>query len=146
MRREEEVTREDMPKRPIGVTILGVLALLAALVAVYNTLQMLHIFPFKIETVFFGEQKFFAFDIFGALLWGMLAAIYIWLFQRLWKLDPQGWLFVVVLSTLNLILAFVTVIGATPWQTMLPAIVVNGLILLYGLLPGTKDAFGVQSQ
>ena len=76
----------------------------------------------------------------------VLAAIYFWLFQRLWNLDPQGWLFIVVLSTLNLIMAVVTIIGNTPWQAMLPALVINGLILLYGLLPGTKDAFGIPNQ
>jgi hypothetical protein len=60
----------------------------------------------------------------------------------LWRLQPGGWLFVVALSALNLIFAFLSMLGDSSLEAMLPAIVVNGLILIYGLLPGTKEAFG----
>ena len=61
----------------------------------------------------------------------------------LWNLDPQGWMFVVVIAVFNLILAFLSLIGASTWQSMLPALLVNGLILIYGMLPGTKAAFDI---
>ena len=86
-------------KRPIGVMILAILAVVGAIVAIFYTLQMLHLIPI---TGPFGQYKFFTFDLLGAILWGMLAAIYIWVARMLWNLDPQGWLFVAVLSTLNL--------------------------------------------
>ena len=126
-------------KRPIGVMILAILAIVGAIVAIYYTLQMLHLIPI---TGPFGVFKFFTFDLLGAILWGILAAIYIWVARMLWNLDPQGWLFVAVLSTLNLIIALISVLGNSTWEAMLPAILINGLILIYCLLPGTKAAFG----
>ena len=127
-------------KRPFGVTLLAILAGIAALIAVIHTLQMLHLLPH-----FLGPVKFWGFDLLGALMWGLLAAIYIWLVRMLWNVDPQGWLFIVILSTLNLILAFVSLLGQTTWQAIAPAIVVNGVILIYSLLPGTKAAFGTDT-
>ncbi len=129
-------------KRPIGVTILAILAALGAVIAIIHTLQMLHLFPIRGP---FGEFKFFTFDLFGAILWGILALIYIWVVRMLWNLDPQGWLFVVALATLNLIVAVISIFGQSSVQAMLPAIIVNGLILIYGLLPGTKEAFSIPS-
>jgi predicted flap endonuclease-1-like 5' DNA nuclease len=129
-------------KRPFGVTILAVLAAVGAIVAIIHTLQMLHLFPISGPL---GVFKFFTFDFFGAILWGVLALIYIWVVRMLWNLDPQGWLFVSALSALNLILAVISIIGQSTFQAMLPAIVVNGLILIYSQLSGTKEAFGVAS-
>jgi hypothetical protein len=127
-------------KRPFGVTLLALLAGVAFIVAVIHTLQMLHLFPISGP---FGEARFFAFDLLGAFLWGVMAAIYLWVFRMLWRLDPQGWLFVVVIAVFNLIMAVMSIIGNSTWQSMLPALVVNGLVLLYGLLPGTKAAFEI---
>lgn len=123
--------------RPFGVTILALLAAVAALVNIWHTLQMLHLLPVSV-----GEHRFFTFDFVGAILFGLLAAIYIWLFLQLWNLSPQGWLFVTVMSVLNLILAFVSILGQSTFEAMLPALIINGLILLYALLPGTRQAFG----
>ena len=125
--------------RPFGVTILAILAGIAAFLAVIHTLQMLHLFPIRGSL---GVFSFFTFDLLGALLWGLMAVIYIWLVRMLWNLDPQGWLFLVVLSILNLILAFVSILGNSSFQAMLPSILINGVILIYCLLPGTKEAFG----
>jgi hypothetical protein len=127
-------------KRPFGVTLLALLAGVAAVVAVVHTLQMLHLFPISGP---FGEAHFFTFDLLGALLWGVMAAIYIWVFRMLWNLNPQGWLFVVVIAVFNLIMAVLSIIGDSTWQSMLPALLVNGLILIYGILPGTKAAFEI---
>lgn len=130
-------------KRPFGVTLLALLAGAAFVVALIHTLQMLHLFPISGP---FGEAHFFAFDLLGALLWGMMAAIYLWVFRMLWNLDPQGWLFVVVIAVLNLILAFMSIFGNSTWQSMLPALIVNGLVLIYGMLPGTKEAFSIPAR
>jgi len=125
--------------RPFGVTVLAILAGIAAFLAVIHTLQMLHLFPIRGAL---GVFSFFTFDLLGALLWGLMAAIYIWLVRMLWNLDPQGWLFLVVIAIFNLILAFVSILGRSSFQALLPSILINGVILLYCLLPGTKEAFG----
>lgn len=72
-----------------------------------------------------------------------MAAVYLWVFRVLWNLDPQGWLFIVVVAVFNLILAGLSIIGDSTWQSMLPALLINGLILIYAMLPGTKGAFEI---
>jgi hypothetical protein len=126
-------------QRPFGVTLLAILALLAMLAAVYHALQMLGILPFT-----FGEMKFFAPEAswISALLWGILAAIYIWVFTLLWNVKPEGWLFVVVVAALNLIMAALSILGASTFGALLPSIIFNALVLLYCLLPSTRAAFG----
>lgn len=130
-------------KRPFGVTVLAVFAAIAAIIAIIHTLQMLHLFPIRGP---FGVFAFFTFDLLGAILWGILALIYIWVTRMLWNLNPQGWLFVAALSALNLILAVISIIGQSTFQAMLPSIIINGLILIYALLPGTKEAFGMAAE
>jgi hypothetical protein len=126
--------------RPIAVTVLAVLAGIAALFAAVHTLQYLHLFPF-----FLGDMAFFGFDLGAAIMWGLLAAIYVWLMVQLLNVSPQAWLYLVVLSGLNLFLAVLSILGATTFQAMLPAILVSGAILLYCLMPSTRAAFGTST-
>ncbi len=128
-------------KRPFVVTVLALLAGLAALIAVVHTLQMLHLFPISGP---FGEANFFAFNLWGALMWGLLALIYIWLVRMLWNLNSGAWVFLVVLTTLNLIMGVLSIFGNSSWQAMAPGLLLNGLILIYCLLPNTKNAFNVE--
>ena len=125
-------------KRPNGVTILAIFAALAAIAAIIHTLQMLHLLP-----VFLGPVSFFTFSFIGAIMWGIMAAIYIWLVRGLWNVESQAWLFMVILSCMNLFLAFLSILGQSSFQAMLPTILLNGIILIYCLLPGTKQAFEV---
>lgn len=125
--------------RPIGVTLLALLAGVAAIVTIFHTLQWLGIF--KVDILWFSVRKF---NLLYALLYGVLAAIYIWLVRMLWNVDYQGWLFVVVLSTLNLILLVASLLfdSAIQFEDIALNVAVNALILIYGMLPGTREAFG----
>ena len=125
--------------RPFGVTILAILAAVGAIIAIWQTLQWLGIF--KTDILWWSVRTT---NIWYALLWGVLAAIYIWLVRMLWNVNYQGWLFVVVLSTLNLILAIASLIfdAQIQFEDIAVAVVVNGLILIYGMLPNTREAFG----
>lgn len=130
-----------MQTRPIGVTLLTVLAALAFATAVYHTLQMLHILPLNLSSVL-GEHRFFTLDLLGAVVWGLLAAVYLWVLRGLWNMVPQAWLFVVGLAALNLIVALLSILGSSTWRAMLPALVVNALVLAICLRPGVRAAFG----
>jgi len=123
--------------RPIGITILAILAAIATIFSAIHTLQYLHLLPF-----FLGPMTFFTFDLWGALLWGVMTLIYLWVLRMLWNVDPQGWMFLVVLSALEIILALLSAIGGSTLAEEIPAIVIAGLILIYCLTPGVKGAFG----
>ena len=124
--------------RPLGVTILAFLAILGAVNALIYTLQMLHILP-----VYIGPVAFFNFSLIGAFFWGLLFFIWLWVFRMLWEVNPQGWMFMMVLSLLNLVFGIINVIGASSWQAMAPIIIISALVFIYCMLPGTKAAFGV---
>jgi hypothetical protein len=122
--------------RPFGVTLLALLAALGAIVAIIATIQWLG--------VSFAWYSSLTNNIWAALMWGILALIYIWVVRMLWNVEYQGWLFVVVLATLNLVLAFASLIfdSGVQFADIAVSVVVNGLILIYGMLPNTREAFG----
>lgn len=128
----------NQPSRPIGVTILGILAFIAALVNVYHALQYLGLFPRML-----GPIAFFGIDLLGSLGYIVLAAIWFWVFRKLWALDPQGWSFMTILAIINIVFAVLAIIGQSTFSAQLPAIIINVAILAYAYSSGVKRAFGV---
>ncbi len=126
-----------MNQRPIGVTILAVLAAVLAVLAAINALQFLGIIPF-----FIGPVALRTFNFFYALMWGLMVWVYVWLAQMLWRVRPEAWLFLVIITIFNLILDFVVMLGRSTWQDVSVSFIINGIILIYCLLPGVKQAFG----
>jgi hypothetical protein len=124
-------------KRPFGVTILAILAGILAVLAAIFTLQSLGIFPYVI-----GPVKLHAFNLWNALMWGIMVWIYIWLVRMLWKVDPQAWLFLAVITVFNLILDFVAMLGSPAWSDVSISFLLNIIVLIYIMLPSTKRAFG----
>ncbi len=127
-------------KRGFGVIVLSLLAGLAAVLALIHSLQLFHLFPI------YGpfNTKFFTYGLIGATLWGIVAAVWIWLMIGLWRKDPGTWWLLVILSSLNLVLAVVSMLGRSSLQTMISALVINGAILVYCLLSGTRESFAVE--
>lgn len=125
-------------KRPIGITILAALVGLAGLLALVIALQWLGLFPWL------GDgPSVRTFNLWYAMMYGLLAYIYVWVFQMLWSLNEQGWIFVAVITIFNLIIALVSMIGGGFVPSVVTTqFVVNALILLYVMLPGTRRAFG----
>jgi len=126
-----------MKHRPFVVTILAGLSAIAGVVALYRCLQALGLFPFDV-----GPFSVNSTNLWSALMWGLMVWVYIWLTQMLWNMEPQGWMFLVIISIFELIMDFMTLISSR--ASYIPyGMIVTAFILIYCLLPGTKDAFGV---
>jgi hypothetical protein len=123
--------------RPFGVTVLAVLAAIAAILAAIHTLQFLGIIRFDI-----GPFSVRYTNIWYAFMWGLMVWVYVWLTQMLWKAESEAWLFLVVITIFNLILNTVYLLGDTTFSMLSVSFLVNGLILIYCMLPGVKRAFG----
>jgi hypothetical protein len=123
-------------KRPFGVTVLAVLAGILAAIAAIHTLQCLGILPWAI-----GPIEFRAANFWYALMWGLMVWVYAWLIQMLWKVEPAAWLFMAVITTFNLVLDFTVMLGSADWSDVSAHFIINALILIYVMLPGTRRAF-----
>ena len=126
--------------RPIGVTILAIGAGIAAVLAAIHALQFLGIIPF-----FIGPHAVRTFNIWYALMYGLLVWVYVWLVQMLWRVDPQAWMFLVFVTVFELFLDVIAMFGSSTWQDVSVSFILNAVILLYCMLPGVRRAFGVAS-
>ena len=127
-----------MKSRPFGVTVLALLAGLAAVLAAVHALQALGIFPFMI-----GPFSVHAFSFWSFLMWALMVWVWVWVVQMLWRVDKQAWLFLAVITVFNLILDFTVMLGAGAWSDVSLSVIVNAIILIYVMLPGVKRAFDV---
>ena len=126
-----------MKKRPFGVTVLAILAGLAAVLAGVHALQSLGILP-----VVIGPFTVKAFSIWSFLMWAMMVWLWAWLVKMLWNVEKEAWLFLAVISAFNLILDFTFMLGQGEWSDVNVSFIVNAIILIYTMLPGVKKAFG----
>jgi hypothetical protein len=122
-------------KRPFAVTLL---ALGAFLIGFLNLLVAIQAFGVAV----FGTP----FNVLGSPLWaslmyGLVGVIWIAVGGWLWRLQPSGWLFVVVIAIFNLILYFMSWIGGNQ-AFLTTASLLNIIALILALLPGTRRAFG----
>jgi hypothetical protein len=132
----------QVKERPIGVTILAILAGIAAVLAAVHALQFLGIIPFVVGPT---GYKVHYFSFWYALMYVLLVWVYIWLTMALWRVEPGAWIFLVIVTMFYLILDLFMLIGATTWQDVSVSIIVNAIILLYCMLPGVRSAFGTAS-
>lgn len=122
-------------KRPIGVTILAVAAGVMAVLAGIATLRFLGLFPFL------GPLNIRVFNLWYALLYGLMTWVWVWVAQMLWRVDYQGWLFLAVITVFNLTINFVILVTGGDWYDVRVSTIINALILIYMMLPGTRRAF-----
>lgn len=134
-----ELSQAQARERPVGVTILAILAGIAAVLAAVHALQFLGIIPFFIGP---AGYKVHYFSFWYALMYGLLVWVYIWLTMALWRVEPGAWMFLVIVTMFYLILDFFSLFGATTWDDVAISVILNGIILLYCMLPGVRSAFG----
>ena len=127
-----------MRERPFGVTILAILAGIAAVLSAIHALQFLGIIPFFIG----GTVPVRYFSFWYALMYGLLFWVYIWLVRMLWRVDPAAWMFLVFVTVFELILDIFSMIGSATWQDVSVSFIFNALVLIYVMLPGVREAFG----
>ncbi len=132
-------TLSQAKERPVGVTILAILAGIAAVIAAFHALQFLGIIPFFMSPSGYAVRYV---SFWYALMYGLLVWVYIWLTMALWRVEPGAWMFLVIVTMFYLILDAITLIGVKTWADVGVSVIVNGLILLYCMLPGVKRAFG----
>jgi len=132
---------QQTKQRPFVVTILAILAGIVGVLSVLHALQGLGILPFLIGPF---NATVRTFDLWYAFTWGLMAWVYFWLVQMLWRVDRSAWLFMAMITVFNLILDFTTILtsGAT-FSDVSVSFILNALILIYVMLPGTKRAFDV---
>lgn len=121
-------------KRTGAMVILAVVAIVAGIAAVVDTIRYLQFL--------FSPLSFLGTPILGAILSGLVALIWFWAAFRIWNGDPQGWLFMVSIAAIYLIMDVIALIAGTPFELLLPSIFISGLALILGLLPSTKREFG----
>ena len=102
-----------------------------------HLLQSLAIFPY-----IFGPISVRGFNLWNALMWGLLLFVYIWLIQMLWRVDRQAWLFLVIITIWNLSVDFMLMLGSSEFSDVSLSFLLNGVILIYCMLPGVREAFG----
>jgi hypothetical protein len=131
-------------KRPIGVTILMILAALSGLIALFHCMQFL--FPnflfLNTEILFYKELL-----LFTAIVWGVIVWMYAWVTEMLWKIETNAWAFLVGITLFNLGLDFILLLQAPAiWITWTFGMFLNVLVLLLVVLPGIRKPFGISSR
>jgi hypothetical protein len=121
-------------KRTGAMVILAVVAVVAGLVAVVDTIRYLE--------WLFSPLSFVGSPFLGAALSGLVALIWFATAGQIWRGDPRGWLFMVSIAAIFLILDVISLIAGTPIELLLPSIFISALALILGLLPSTKREFG----
>ena len=96
----------------------------------------------KVRPGLIGPFQFFGVNWVGVILSVIVALIWLSVARQLWRVDPQGWLFVVVIAIVYLIFDFVAVLGGSAFQAVLPSVIVNAVALILAVLPNTRAAFG----
>jgi hypothetical protein len=123
-------------KRTGAMVILAVVAVMAGIVAVIDTIRYLE--------WLFSPLSFVGSPFLGAALSAIVALIWFATAAQIWRGDPRGWLFMVSIATIFLILDAISLIAGTPIELLLPSIVMSALALVLCLLPSTKREFGTE--
>ena len=69
-------------KRPLGVTVLGVLAGVSAVIATLTALRFTGILPF-------GPEEYRSFNLYYVLMYSLVAYVWFWIAAMLWRVNYQ---------------------------------------------------------
>ncbi len=124
--------------RPIGVTVLAVLAGLAALAEIWRMLVFLGIvnFTFVGKSVSFPEAQW------GQAFWALiLAAIWVWVAMGFWNVRAYAAQFGIFISLFTLIFGFMALLFGSSMEAETVPWLLAGAIFLYLSYPGVQQQF-----
>ena len=125
--------------RPIGVTILAILAGIAGLFEIWRTLVFLGLVKFT----FVGTEVSFPSAQWGQALWALLlAAIWFWVAMGLWNMRAYAWSFGIYISLFTMIFSFFAILGANGTvESEFVAMLVSIILFMYLNYPGVRNQF-----
>ena len=128
-----------MKKRPMAVTVLGIIALIAGVLVLLEALLFFGVGLFGLV-----QLRFFTVAWLGGILSLIVALIWLATSRQLFTLDPRGWMFVVVIAIITLVINVITIIGpnANEFNSLWWSFIAPVLALVLAFLPGTRAAFG----
>ena len=124
--------------RPIGVTVLAILAGLAGLFEVWRTLVFLGIAQFT----FLGKPVSYPEAQWGAAFWAIiLALIWFWVAAGFWNVRAYAWSFGNFIAIFTIIFGFFALLGGSTMEAESVGWLLAILVFLYLNYPGVRDAF-----
>ena len=126
-----------MKQRPLAVTILAIVALIAGVLVLLDTLRFFGVALFGLLRL-----DFFGVAWLGGILSLIVALIWLGTARQLFTLDPRGWMFVVVVAILTLIINVIGLLGGNSFNSLWWSFIAPVLALILAFLPGTRAAFG----
>ena len=125
--------------RPIGVTILAILAGVAGLFEIWRTLVFLGIAKFNIV----GNEVAFPSAQWGQALWALLlAAIWFWVAMGLWNMRAYAWSFGIYISLFTMIFSFFAIFSSNgSYESEFVAMLISIILFMYLNYPGVRDQF-----
>lgn len=130
-------------QRNWAVWVLVLLAVIAGILALIDAARYMGWLPFTVPVL--GNEINFVVpsaNWFAAIMSGIVGLIYFAVAKWLYDLNPQGWLFVVIIAIIDLVFLFLAILGKTSFSSVSLQILVNAVLLLLAFLPGTQKAFG----
>jgi hypothetical protein len=125
-------------QRPLGVTILAILAGLAGLMEIWRTAVFLGIAKFT----FVGKEVSFPDPQWGPAIWAIiLAAIWFWVAAGFWNVRASAWSFGTFIAIFTLIFGFFAVLGSSTLEAEFVPMLIAFLVFFYLNSPGVKEQF-----
>ena len=124
--------------RPIGVTILALLAGVAGLFQLWRAA----VFMGWVNFTFVGNPVSFPNPQWGSVIWAiLLAAIWFWVAMGLWNMRAYAWSFGIYISLFTLIFSFFAILGSSTFEAEFVAMFAALIIFMYLNYPGVRNQF-----
>ena len=128
-------------KRPGIVTILAILAFVAAVVTGYKLLIYLGIVPPSL-----GALAFFGGNSVGAIATGIKFVVLLAVMYGLWTMRPWGWLLTLIVAIYGLFLALFEWLSQSSLFPVAGSVLIDALILLSILSPRVRNNFAAMEE